>query len=348
MKFFPFFMITIFPSIFLFLIILGLGRVISISSCHWLFVWVGLEINLLSFIPLIKISRIFCETESATKYFLVQALGSGFILLGSMNIFIDIISILSRVTSSIFLIVGLIIKLGAAPFHFWFPPIVIGINWWIVILLITWQKIAPFIVLRYLFIGEIFDFIIFFIRLGALIGGIIGINQTHLRALLAYSSISHIRWVLGVRFFSLNISYFYFLIYLLISFSIIVFIIILNFYKVSFRFSLIYINRMFRFSIGLIFLSLGGIPPFIGFFPKIMVVMELGRQYYYILIVILIIGSLFRLFYYLVVCFNRFLFINFQQIYFKEKFLNIFYFFIFRVFPVFLIFIYALTFFYKS
>lgn len=74
-------------------------------------------------------SRMFCEIERATKYLLVQALGSGFVLLGSINIFIDIISIISRGTSSIFLVSGLIIKLGAAPFHFWFPPIVIGINW---------------------------------------------------------------------------------------------------------------------------------------------------------------------------------------------------------------------------
>jgi NADH:ubiquinone oxidoreductase subunit 2 (subunit N) len=73
------------PYYFFFLITLFLGTFMRISSCNWLYVWIGLEINLISFIPLIMASGVDSETESRLKYFLVQALGSGLLLFGALR-----------------------------------------------------------------------------------------------------------------------------------------------------------------------------------------------------------------------------------------------------------------------
>lgn len=78
----------------------------------------GLEINLLSFIPMIITSNIDIETESRLKYFLIQSLGSGVMLIGSLICLNYPHSLISYNFGIYILIFRLIIKLGMAPFHF--------------------------------------------------------------------------------------------------------------------------------------------------------------------------------------------------------------------------------------
>ena len=86
----------------------------------------GLEVNLLSFIPLIISSQFRMETERALKYFLVQAFGSGLLL---FRVFFYIISRYFPIYSDFSLyimIFRLIVKLGIVPFHFWLPHVMGG------------------------------------------------------------------------------------------------------------------------------------------------------------------------------------------------------------------------------
>jgi len=144
----------------------------------------GLEINLFSFIPLINQSDKFYETEGIVKYFLPQALGSGILLLSSFvflsnDFFVSI------------LFFRLLIKAGAAPFHYWVAPVTCCLSWPMVFILITWQKIGPVFALRS-FVNMIEgDMLCFFAVLGRLVGGFGGWNQTQIRPLLGYSSIGH-------------------------------------------------------------------------------------------------------------------------------------------------------------
>ena len=106
------------PYYFFFLTTLFIGTLISISSYNWLYVWIGLEINLISFIPLVISSGIDRETESRLKYFLVQAMGSGLLLFGSLVLIRSPNSIIPGWVATYMIIFSLIIKLGIAPFQY--------------------------------------------------------------------------------------------------------------------------------------------------------------------------------------------------------------------------------------
>jgi NADH-ubiquinone oxidoreductase chain 2 len=89
----------------------------------------------------------------------------------------------------------LLLKVGAAPFHFWFPGVAEGLSWDNLVVLITWQKAAPFILINYT-VGTSF-LITTSIILSSLVGAVGGFNQVSLRKIIAFSSINHIAWMLG-------------------------------------------------------------------------------------------------------------------------------------------------------
>lgn len=102
------------------------GRLMSISSSNWLYVWIGLEINLLSFIPLVIHGTEDLEVESMIKYFLVQSLGSCIILFIYLSINIYLIDDLFFI--NIIMVFRFIIKMGIFPFHFWLVHVIRGIG----------------------------------------------------------------------------------------------------------------------------------------------------------------------------------------------------------------------------
>lgn len=87
----------------------------------------------------------------------------------------------------------LLLKNGAAPFHFWFPGVIEGLSWINGLILITWQKIAPLILISY---NINYNFFLISIILSIIIGALGGLNQTSLRKLIAFSSINHLGWIL--------------------------------------------------------------------------------------------------------------------------------------------------------
>nr|AXS65029.1 NADH dehydrogenase subunit 2 [Curculionoidea sp. 14 KM-2017] len=271
-----------------------LGTLISISSFSWLSMWVGLEINLLSIIPLINTKNSY-STESLMKYFITQTLAS-LIFIFSM-IFLSLISnmifkniIILSLNSSLFM------KMGAAPLHFWFPVVMEGLSWNLSLLMLTWQKIAPFILLSYNLVFS--QFMILIIICSSMIGSISGLNQISLRKILTFSSINHLGWMISAISYSLNLWMFYFIVYSLISTNIIFLFKKLNSFYVKQLISKININKIMKFSFLLNFFSLGGLPPFLGFLPKWFTVQILLDQTLIILPLILIIFSLITLFFY--------------------------------------------------
>lgn len=294
------------PSTTLFITTLVTGTLVTISSSHWIFVWAGLEINLLSFIPLIVQSNSNQETEAAIKYFLVQALGSGLLLIAGLLISGPALTLISPTITSLLLIIRMLIKIGAAPFHFWFPQVIACSRWYICIILSTWQKLAPILVFSSITSSFSTNLIIFIAGLNSIIGGIGGINQTQIRALLAYSSIGHIGWIISATLISQSLTTLYLIIYILISSSL-----ILSFYISNFKLrnttSINKINKNGLWISVLLLFSLGGLPPLLGFIPKWTLLEQLIGQTYTTLSIILIIGSLINLFYYLTIVINLFI-----------------------------------------
>nr|YP_008081139.1 NADH dehydrogenase subunit 2 [Thyridosmylus langii]AGH27216.1 NADH dehydrogenase subunit 2 [Thyridosmylus langii] len=293
-------------STLMFLLTLISGSLISISSNSWLGAWMGLEINLLSFIPLMSDSKNLLSNESMLKYFLVQALASSILLfvvillsmINSMNIFLELNHFFVLILNS-----ALMTKMGAAPFHFWFPGVMEGLSWTNNFILMTWQKIAPLILLTYYFDK---NFLFFVILLSIFIGSIGGLNQTSLRKLMAYSSINHIGWMLSTFLISNYFLFMYFILYTFLSFSIVYLFNFLNVFFINQCFNLLNNFSILKFSFFCNFLSLGGLPPFLGFLPKWLIIQNLALKFP-LLISMMVIMTLITLFFYIRVTFAAFL-----------------------------------------
>nr|ANJ60517.1 NADH dehydrogenase subunit 2 [Neoglyphea inopinata] len=294
------------PSLILFMSTLILGTTLSISSSSWFGAWIGLEMNLMSFIPLITLKNNQYTSEAALKYFLIQALGSTMIMFSASLLMLNN-------SISIILILSLLLKLGAAPFHFWFPQIMEGLNWIQAIILMTIQKIAPMTLISYLAFSPFSKyFILSAAMLSAIVGAIGGINQTMLRKILAFSSINHMAWMLTAILIS-EISWMsYFLFYSLISSSVALF-----FYsQQAFHFTHL-INYMNSSSFSKLIssfslLSLGGLPPFTGFLPKWFIMQEMIMNQLFFPLFILLTSTLVTLYYYLRISLSFFLLMTFK------------------------------------
>lgn len=309
------------PYISLFSSTLILGTIISISSTQWIYIWIGLELNLLSFIPLVTRYSTNRETEAAVKYFLAQAIGSGLLLLGAFNksiIFFINNPLFYEKASSFLILTALLIKLGAAPCHFWFPIVISNISWPLCIILSTWQKLAPLTVFIYSNIRKQSIVLMILARVGSLIGGVGGINQTQLRPLLAYSSIGHIGWMIASPSIPTLILYLW--VYIGLSISIIALLWNISSKTWSPKLSSKFINSSQTFTIIILLLSLSGLPPFLGFLPKWIILASLINYNISIIwALILIIGSTIQLYYYISLILSLFLktkhyFLNYKSI----------------------------------
>nr|YP_009229051.1 NADH dehydrogenase subunit 2 [Longpotamon xiushuiense]ALS20349.1 NADH dehydrogenase subunit 2 [Longpotamon xiushuiense] len=285
----------VFPlSYILFFSTLMLGIFLSISSSTWFGVWVGLELNMMSFIPLITIKMNSYFSESALKYFLMQALGSTMFVMASC-MFLSFSQ-----TSTLILLTSLLLKLGSAPFHFWFPQVMSGLTWPQAILLMTLQKIGPMVLISYLVIySPMTQIISFSAILSAIVGALGGLNMMHLQKMMAFSSINHMSWML----ISITINDMFWTIYFLfdsiISSSIMI---LFNMFQTFTLSDLMKFNKKNSINILLIplnLLSLGGLPPFAGFIPKWMLIQLLINNKLFFTLIFLLSSALVTLYFYL-------------------------------------------------
>nr|YP_009512594.1 NADH dehydrogenase subunit 2 [Gennadas parvus]AXJ93160.1 NADH dehydrogenase subunit 2 [Gennadas parvus] len=277
----------------LFLSTLLLGTTLAASSSSWFGAWVGLELNLLSFIPLISTKNNQYSSEAALKYFLIQALGSSVIILAASLV-------LTTISSAKFLmVVALLLKSGAAPFHFWFPSVMEGLQWPSAIVLMTIQKIAPMSLLSYLATSYTSPIFSAAIILSALVGAIGGLNQTFLRKIMAYSSINHMAWMMSAILVSETSWLMYFTFYSLVSSSVA----LLFHHQEAFHISHLinHTNHLSHLKLltFMSLLSLGGLPPFTGFIPKWIIIQEMISSGGFFTLSILLASALVTLFYYL-------------------------------------------------
>nr|YP_009499432.1 NADH dehydrogenase subunit 2 [Ocinara albicollis]AWT58476.1 NADH dehydrogenase subunit 2 [Ocinara albicollis] len=298
-----------------FLFILFFSTLISISANSWFGCWIGLEINLLSFIPLISNSNNLMSVETSLKYFLTQSLASInflFIILLKISLMkhFEMNNLISIMMNS-----SLLMKMGSAPFHFWYPNIIEGLSWMNNFILMTWQKVSPMILLSYYFNK---NFLIIMIIMNLMIGAIGGLNQTSLRKLLAFSSINNLGWMTFSIMISENLWFFYFIVYSLMIFMMISLFFMMNVFFIN----QLFINNMnfyIKLNLFINFLSLGGLPPFLGFLPKWIIINFLMINKFYFLTFIFVMSSLIIIFYYIQIVYSSFMF-N----YFKMKWMNFF------------------------
>nr|ALO77322.1 NADH deshydrogenase subunit 2 [Hybosorus sp. HYB01] len=273
------------------------GTLISVSSYSWMGMWIGLEVNLLSIIPLMSSNKNMLTSEAAMKYFITQAMASTLLMFSMIMLSMNFIYNIQLNTYLLYIMnTSLLIKMGAAPFHFWFPEVMEGLSWENSTIMLTWQKIAPMVLIMYS--NKTPFYLMFSIILSSIISGIMGVNQISLRKILAYSSINHIGWMLAAILFLESIWFFYFIIYTLITVSIILIFKTLNVFLLTQLFSSTLNNPTIKMSFMINFFSLGGLPPFLGFFPKWLTIQALIENGVYSMTIILIITTLMTLFFY--------------------------------------------------
>ena len=284
------------PYTTLFSFTLVLGILIAITSNNWISIWIGLELNLYSFIPLILHSNSNQEKEASIKYFLTQALASIILLFASIPTI--------NPNWTVIIIFRIIIKLGIAPCHFWFPSVINSITWPICWTLTTLQKIAPIFILTHAFLN-LSPLLIFFISASSTITGRLGgLNQTQIRAIIAYSSIAHIGWITARAIISPFIAAIYFLCYIMIITAL-----IQSLSKSTSQTSNVYLKTQPN-TIKIITLinlfRLAGLPPIFGFFPKLLILLFLLSKNFILLPLILVFSSTINLYFYLKLAFNIF------------------------------------------
>nr|YP_009240912.1 NADH dehydrogenase subunit 2 [Neoscona nautica]ALF63146.1 NADH dehydrogenase subunit 2 [Neoscona nautica] len=236
-------------SVIMFSLFYIMSIMMTFSCNDWILIWVGLEINMVSFIALI-FSRSSNGIESCMKYFFIQSLGSGILLMMFYNNFYYFEYIVLSVLSY---------KVGAGPFFFWFPSLCEKLNWGSCFLLMTIQKILPLALIS--FMVSMFLWMIIFMSI--FIGVMGSMNQNKMKRLMAYSSIHHVGWILMCNYIANMMWLVYLLMYMLLISGIMM---------VIYKDNIININMLWKFSSKWSFtlgmLSMGGMPPLLGFYLK--------------------------------------------------------------------------------
>nr|UPL65831.1 NADH dehydrogenase subunit 2 [Haedus sp.] len=273
----------------LFMSIMFLSTLLVLSSTSWLITWIGLEINMMSTIPVIFLKKK-SNTQKAMIYFLTQAMAS-MILLGSiLNMTFD------EYTAQILITITMMIKLGVPPFHMWMPEMMNKLNWNIFMILATVQKISPLFIVSNLSVKNL---ILPEIMLwGAVLGAIMGVNQISLNKILAYSSINHMSWMLLCMMSKNNMWMIYFIVYSFLMLSLCFMMKQLEIFYIN-QFSMNF-NWTSKMMIMVMMMNMSGLPPLPGFFIKWMALeASMNNSLSMLILLIMIMTSLITLLFYI-------------------------------------------------
>lgn len=310
-----------------------LGQFVMISGANLLTLYLGLELLALSTYTLTAMRPNFPRgIEAGMKYFILGALSSGFLLYGLSMIYgatgsLDLDEIFRATTGDgvmrlvlafglVFMIAGLAFKLGAAPFHMWVPDVYDGAPTAVTLLIGGAPKIAAFAITFRLLVDGLQQassdwqpILIFLAVCSLVIGNITAIAQTNIKRMLAYSTISHMGFML-LGFLSVydehaySAAFFYAVTYVLSTLGSFGLLMILS--KKGFECETIEdlkgLNRrspLLAFIMLLLMFSLAGIPPTVGFIAKLSVLEAIIDAGYISLAVVAVLASLIGAFYYL-------------------------------------------------
>lgn len=308
------------------------GMMIMVSGQNMLTLYVGLELLSLSLYALVALDRDNARaTEAAMKYFVLGALASGMLLYGMSMIYgmtgsLNIADINNALMSSekthsvlilglVFIVAGLAFKLGAVPFQMWVPDVYEGSPTAVTVLISSVPKLAAFaFVIRLLVQGlqtmavDWQQMLMIMAVLSIIIGNITAIAQTNLKRMLAYSTISHIGFVLfGLMSASINgfiSALFYIASYVLMTlagFGIILLLSRKGFEaeKLDDLKGLNQRSPWIAFLMLIVMFSMAGVPPTLGFYAKFAVLQAALQAGFLWLVVFAVLMAVIGAFYYL-------------------------------------------------
>nr|ABL11165.1 NADH dehydrogenase subunit 2 [Gonyosoma prasinum] len=242
------------------------------STTHWLMTWVCLEINTLSMIPLISKPNHPRATEAATKYYLTQTLASTTMLFAATTNALNTSNWETNFTTepmtTTIITTALMMKMAAAPFHFWLPDVSQGTTTLTTLTILTWQKIAPLTILLTMHNETNMTLLLMSAMLSVMVGGLGSLNQTQLRKLMAFSSIAHTGWIMATITMAPNISILTFFIYTTATIPTFLLMNLTTSTTIKDMGTMWTNSPHLMMTISMTILSLGGLPPLSGFMPK--------------------------------------------------------------------------------
>ncbi|NOQ80844.1 MAG: NADH-quinone oxidoreductase subunit NuoN, partial [Gammaproteobacteria bacterium] len=307
-----------------------LGMMVMVSAGNFLTVYLGLELLSLSMYAMIAMQRdSIVASEAAMKYFILGAIASGILLYGMSMVYgvtgsLDLATINKAVSGAdrvvmsfglVFIILGVAFKLGAVPFHMWMPDVYHGSPTSVTLYIASAPKIAAFAMMYRLLVdglsGMQADWQMILIILSVLsmvFGNIVAIAQTNIKRMLAYSTISHVGFIIMGVVASTQAGYgaamFYAIVYAIMSVAGFGMIVLLS--RAGFEAENIEdfkgLNQRspwFAFVMMAIMFSMAGVPPFLGFWAKIAVLQEAVNSGFLWLAIVGVLASVIGAFYYL-------------------------------------------------
>jgi NADH-quinone oxidoreductase subunit N len=282
-----------------------LGVMVMISAGSLLTVYLGVELLSLSLYAMVAFDRDSgVAAESAMKYFVLGAISSGMLLYGFSIVYgvtgtlqLDELAVgvrevgatnLGLIFALAFIIVGIAFKFGAVPFHMWVPDVYHGAPTPVTLFIGSAPKIASFVLaIRVLaegldaMVASWQDMLIALAVLSMLIGNVVAIAQSNLKRMLAYSTISHVGFILLGILAGTNDGYraamFYTLSYVIMAVGSFGMILLLS--RSGFEADRLEdfkgLNRRspwFAAIMMMLMFSTAGVPPFIGFWAKLAVI----------------------------------------------------------------------------
>ena len=309
-----------------------LGMMIMVSANHFVALYLGLELLTLSSYAMVALNRDSAvASEAAIKYFILGAIASGLLLYGMSMIYgatgsLDVHQVARVIAASrandplitfglVFTVAGLAFKLGVVPFHMWVPDVYHGAPTAMTLFIGSAPKIAAFgFIMRILAdamagaTGDWQGMLVVLAALSMALGNIIAIAQTNLKRMLAYSTISHMGFLLlGILAGTRNgysSSMFYVLAYVLMSLAAFGMIMLMS--REGFEADnlddfkgLNHRSPWYAFLVLMIMFSMAGIPPFLGFWAKLAVLEGALNAGYTWLVVFAVLMSVIGAYYYL-------------------------------------------------
>ncbi|MGF1612522.1 MAG: NADH-quinone oxidoreductase subunit NuoN [Gammaproteobacteria bacterium] len=309
-----------------------LGMMVLVSARSLLTIYLGLELLSLSLYVLVAIHRdSLMASEAAMKYFVLGALASGMLLYGMSMLYgitgsLDLEEVsefvagqsepnLVSVLGLVFIVVAIAFKLGAVPFHMWVPDVYEGAPTSVTLFLGTAPKLAAFAMLMRLLVdglgglqGDWTQMLVPLAVLSLAVGNVVAIAQTNLKRMLAYSTIAHVGFLfLGIIAGSpagYAASMFYIIAYSLMAMGAFGMIIVLS--RAGFESDALEDfkglndrSSWLAFLMLVLMLSMAGVPPFLGFWAKWSVLLEIVNSGMVWLAVLAVLFSVVGLYYYL-------------------------------------------------
>jgi NADH-quinone oxidoreductase subunit N len=309
-----------------------LGMMVLASAYDLLSIFLGMEIMSLAIYAMIGMQKDSAlGIEAAMKYFVLGAMATGILLYGLSLIYggvgslrLDEIYQVVAATKDhslmlnmglVFVLVGLAFKFGAAPFHMWVPDVYQGTPTGIVMFIATVPAIAAFALMFRLLIEGLETsvlawqgLLIAIAVLSLLVGNITAIAQTNLKRMFAYSSITHMGFVI-LGFVAGNVdgyasAMFYVIVYAVMSLAAFGLIVALS--RQGFEAEMISDfsglgkrNPFMAFLMIVVLLSMAGIPPLLGFYAKVAILSALVNAGLTWLAIFAVVMALIGAFYYL-------------------------------------------------